>query len=49
MQGRSTDGADCPGSGRGERGEGVYRALPPYRPTARRSVVEGGTASVMLP
>ena len=31
MQGRSTDGADCPGSGRGERGERVYRptALPP--------------------
>ena len=34
------------GEGRGERGS---TALPPYRLTARRSVVEGGTASVMLP
>ena len=32
MQGRSTDGADCPGEGRGG-----------HRPTALRSVVEGGT------
>ena len=32
MQGRSTDGADCPdrGEGRGERG------LPSYRPEKRR-------------
>ena len=37
MQGRGTDGADCPesGEGRGERGS--------HRPTALRSVVEGGT------
>ena len=47
MQGRSTDGAECPGipGGRGERGEGGggSTALPPGE-----SVVEGGTASVRL-
>ncbi len=38
-----------PRIGRGERGEGRgEEGLPPYRPTAGRGVVEGGTAGLRL-